>query len=193
MTKSSILVAALTATLAGTIVSAQVDPSVAKARAAGVDTKVFGFALGEPLALPICETLQSQRCQLKTWPDGTIPIVLSANDDHPWMIEPLYAYTLNGNLVRVQFDGHWDDEGFVKASADLSAKYGKPQRTAPVKFQNDLGATFNRTDLHWSLPGLHVDLEHLSDSAFKVHIELESSRQTRTLKKASEDAKKPKL
>src|SRR5262249_40587319 len=33
------------------------DPSIAKARAANVDTKVFGLQLGEPLQLPTCPSM----------------------------------------------------------------------------------------------------------------------------------------
>lgn len=37
------------------------DPSIAKARAAGVDTRVFGVPLGEPLQLPLCSTANERK------------------------------------------------------------------------------------------------------------------------------------
>jgi len=37
---------------------AKPDPAIAKAKAAGVDTKVFGVPLGEPLRLPACASLR---------------------------------------------------------------------------------------------------------------------------------------
>ncbi|MDO9466062.1 MAG: hypothetical protein Q7J36_02045 [Thiobacillus sp.] len=42
------------------------DPSIAKARAAGVDTRVFGVPLGEPLNLPRCATANERKRETRS-------------------------------------------------------------------------------------------------------------------------------
>lgn len=49
----------------GTSINA--DPSIAKAKAAGVDTKVFGVPLGEPLSLPLCASANEQKRELQSY------------------------------------------------------------------------------------------------------------------------------
>lgn len=46
--------------------SAHADPSIAKARAAGVDTKVFGVPLGEPISLPRCATANERKRETRS-------------------------------------------------------------------------------------------------------------------------------
>jgi hypothetical protein len=47
--------------------STNADPSIAKAKAAGVDTKVFGVPLGEPINLPRCATANEQKRELQSF------------------------------------------------------------------------------------------------------------------------------
>lgn len=46
--------------------STNADPSIAKAKAAGVDTKVFGVPLGEPLSLPRCATANERKRETRS-------------------------------------------------------------------------------------------------------------------------------
>lgn len=75
------------------------DPSIAKAKAAGLDTKVFGVPLGEPIKLPRCATANEQKRELQSYDPVTGLPRPSKNFD------PLSAFRGVQTSVTCQSDG----------------------------------------------------------------------------------------
>ena len=163
-----------------------VDPSIAKARAAKVDTNVFGIPLGEPLRLPTCELLgglfsptgpqADPTCTIDTSPGALLtafsPIDLQALQDKnvatiqlnsdscpAWMSSCTVNATLReGNLVRVELTTK--GRGVEQTTGtELRGKYGSPTSSKVGSVTPDVGNPFTITDLVWSLPGLHVEFQ----------------------------------
>ena len=169
-----------------TSVGRGVDPSIAKALAAKVDTRVFGIPLGEPLRLPTCELLgglfsptgpkADPTCIIDTSPGALLtafsPIDLQALQDKDvaaiqlgsdscptWMSSCTVNATLReGNLVRVELTTK--GRGVEQATGtELRGKYGSPTSSRVGSITPDVGNPFTITDLTWSLPGLHVEFQ----------------------------------
>jgi hypothetical protein len=154
------------------------DPSIAKARAANIDTKVLGLALGEPLLLPSCgsffdvvgRTAPTQTCVQPDLPDvfgsGSLTaeelrtkglfISFPSEACPSWMADcGVSAMTYDGLLVAIDIKtkGHTVDQAVVK---DLRDKYGPPTLVKPIEVTPKVGNPFKANHLEWMLPGLHV-------------------------------------
>jgi hypothetical protein len=162
-----------------------VDPSIAKARAAKVDTRVFGIPLGEPLRLPTCQILgglfspgglqANPTCITDTsgatdliaaFLPGALDAIanvttieLNADSCPGWMSVCTVPATLDaGNLVRVDLTTKGRDVEQT-TGAELRGKYGPPTSTVRGTVTPDVGNPFPVTDLIWSLPGLRVEYQ----------------------------------
>jgi hypothetical protein len=151
------------------------DPSIAKARAAHVDTKILGIPLGEPLQVPACASLfdDEKTCfhnlsglekALGVDDDAgdrqhTSPVQL-AKDACPSWSKDCYAQvmTYDGLVVAASIltKGHMVDTAVAQ---DLRAKYGPPTSVKPIAVTPRIGNPFKATNLEWFLPGLHVIYE----------------------------------
>jgi len=148
------------------------DPSVAKARAAHVDTKILGIPLGEPLQVPRCSSIfgDEKTCvqefsalvkALGVEEDAgdrqqTSALQLSQDACPPWSKDCSGAVmTYDGLVVAVSIGtkGHTVDTAVAQA---LRAKYGPPTSVKPIAVTPRIGNPFKATNLEWFLPGLHV-------------------------------------
>jgi hypothetical protein len=151
------------------------DPSIAKARAAHVDTKVLGIQLGEPLQIPRCTSLFGTETTCVQNLSGlekalgvdddagnrqhTSPLELSQDACPSWSKDCTGAVmTYDGRVVAVSIGtkGHIVDAAVAQ---DLRAKYGPPTSAKPITVTPRVGNPFRATTLEWFLPGLHVIYE----------------------------------
>jgi hypothetical protein len=149
------------------------DPSIAKARAAHVDTQVLGLALGEPVQIPQCASMFSMHettCIVKA---SELLNSLGLGDDpgtreHTMMLElsqeacPSWSQdcearlmTYDGLLVAIDLKtkGHNVDQAVAR---NLREKYGRPTSVKPLEATPRVGNSIKVNDLEWVLPGLHV-------------------------------------
>ena len=190
--RTSLIFAALSVLFPAGLLSAQApaDPSIAKARAAKVDTRVFGIPLGEPLRLPACDPLGNlfnpggpQASPTCVTPTGAaadflaalLPvdadavrnlanIELSADSCPNWMTNcNVAAALIDGNLARVVLStkGRNVEQATAK---ELRGKYGPPTSSNAAIIRPDVGNPFNITDLVWALPGLRVEFQPVKQS-----------------------------
>jgi hypothetical protein len=161
------------------------DPSIAKARAANVDTKVLGLALGEPLRVPSCDSLgdfSTRTCVLSNQ-NPALEAALAAlgldlgprtgeeqrtegksvlfpSDNCPSWLRDCGAsvLTYDGLLVAIDLKtkGHNVNQAVVR---DLRDKYGPPTLVKPIVVTPRVGNPFKANNLEWILPGLHVVYE----------------------------------
>src|SRR5438876_2759865 len=152
------------------------DPSIAKAHAANVDTKVFGIPLGEPLQLPTCASMfdSSRTCLQKEVPAevfdtltsmmtvfGAAPaaptmedarmgvrIVELTSDACPWWLSGCTArlMTYDGLLVAVSIDTKGHTVDQA-AAKDLRTKYGAPTSVRPISVTPRVGNPYKANDL----------------------------------------------
>lgn len=165
------------------------DPSIAKARAANIDTKVLGLSLGEPLRLPSCGPLLSlsvptQTCVQQDLAEvpGVAAVVeaLGMGSKQPsaeelrtnglsvsfvpdacpaWMSE-CGASAMTYDGVLVAIDIKTKGHNVDQAVVrDLRAKYGPPTSIKPITVTPTVGNPFKANNLEWLLPGLHVVYE----------------------------------
>jgi hypothetical protein len=173
----------------GSSASTTNDPSIAKARAAKVDTTALGMQLGEPLRMPDCPQVSlatilnplalntNQDCrnssegldQLaevltgvksnKVPGEGTETVQLS--EDHcPSWVDGCTAYvTLHNNSI--VFVGVYTKGRNVAKTVtnELIEKYGKPTRVVLGEVTPDVGNAFKISEPEWTLPGLRVEYE----------------------------------
>jgi hypothetical protein len=202
---------------------AKPDPSIAKAKAAGVDTKVFGVPLGEPLRLPRCATANERKnarqeidfgsafrgvqtsttCQS----DGAIMAFIGAllggkGADRYIMLSkdscPNWAYC---EVVATLHEGNLagvavmilPGAGEDTVGKQLRAKYGKPTRKETVQYQNEYGARYEVDELEWVLPGLHVEYKPGPKGGGVVAIVTETGYKALKAKEAVQEAQQPKL
>jgi hypothetical protein len=194
--------------------SPAVEPSIARARAAKVDTRVFGIPLGEPLRLPACDTLgglftgpvqQIPTCVIDTSAATSlltafVGLNLEDKDVATIQLSTVNAALREGNLVRVELTTK--GRGVEQAAGnELRGKYGAPTSSTRGTITPDVGNPFTVTDLIWSFPGLRVEFQPVTrvegdDSRVKtneglVRIETETAYQLR--RKDVEEQSKPKL
>ena len=166
------------------------DQSIARARAAKVDTRVFGIPLGEPLRLPTCDPLgnlfapggpqASPTCltdtsgadffaaflpaELTAANNNSALIQLSADSCPTWMTScTVTAALLEGSLARVVLTTKGRGVEQVTGN-ELRGKYGPPTSTVAGTVTPDVGNPFNVTDLVWSLPGIRVEFQPVRKS-----------------------------
>jgi hypothetical protein len=194
------------------------DPSIAQARAAKVDTTVFGLQLGDPLNLPQCAgglfgplTRTKVTCVAGDDVVGiAVAIIAEATGDAQmgeavhislpadrcpaWMSDcTAMAVVENGRLMAIS--AVTDGPGVEQAAAkELRAKYGT-RATARQRFITpDSGAAkFDVWDLFWDFPGLHVQYLPVYANVTKglLRIETEPVYQKRMARE--KEAVRPKL
>ena len=140
--------------------------------------EVFGFKLGQPLAIPECEKVSGHTFGAETdpcfekypyeryteggpniiylhFPNGQIPKMIHGTHIECMLIE--------GKLEAIKFStsGLKDIERVLAA---LTAKYGKPLSIERPVVQNAMGAQYEDLDAQWDLPNLFVRFRGLSES-----------------------------
>ena len=195
------------------VASGPPDPSVAQARAANVDTKVFGMQLGEPISLPGCGLWGSlvvktncQADQIEGFVNAMLELAGGANvaeavviklvsDSCPTWIPDCTATAsvIDGRLagVIVQPPGSRVRDAVAK---ELMTKYGRPtaatQRTiTPL----EAGSPFDVVDLEWDLPGLHVDYQVVDATIYYGKVRIETGTLYQRRMASEQEAAKPKL
>lgn len=198
------------------------DPSIAKAKAAGVDTKVFGVPLGVPLQLPRCATANERKnarqeidllsafrgvqTDVTCQSEGSIMAFMGAllggkpADRYIMLAKdscPDWAYCeVAASLHEGNLVGIMIMLQKVRddyVGKQLRAKYGKPTNKETVQYQNDYGARNEVDELEWGLPGLHVAFAPGPTEGGLVVIETETGRKLREAKQAVQEGKQPKL
>jgi hypothetical protein len=203
--------------------STNADPSIAKAKAAGVDTKVFGVPLGEPLRLPRCATANERKnarqeidfgsafrgvqtsttCQSEGAMMAFMGTLLGGKGaDRYIMLSkdscPNWAYC---EVVASLHEGNLagivvmilPSAGEDPVGKQLRAKYGKPTRKETAQYQNEYGARYEVDELEWVLPGLHVEYKPGPKGGGVVAIETETGHKALEAKEAVQEAQQPKL
>lgn len=202
--------------------STKSDPSNAKAKAAGVDTKVFGVPLGVPLQLPRCATANERKnarqeidflstfrgvqTDVTCQSEGSIMAFMGAllggkpADRYIMLAKdscPNWAYCeVVASLHEDNLVGVMVILQKVKddyVGKQLRAKYGKPTNKETVQYKNDYGARHEVDELEWVLPGLHVTFTPGPTEGGLVIIETETGRKVREAKEAVQEGKQPKL
>ena len=171
------------------------DPSIAKARAANIDTKVLGLSLGEPLRLPSCGPVLSlsvptETCVQQELSDalglGAVAEAFGMGSASPtaeelrtqgmsvsfvpdacpaWMSE-CAATAMTYDGVLVAIDIKTKGHNVDQAVVkDLRAKYGPPTSIKPITVTPKVGNPFKANSLEWLLPGLHVVYEAIIKGA----------------------------
>ena len=192
------------------------DPGIVKARAANVDTKMFGIPLGEPLALPKCSgsifgpppttnCIEDNKLAvglvtalLGVNPDPGEPTVvtiqLTEGNCPTWLNACTFNATIqNGRFVAAVLSTNGRD---VEAAVgkELRGKYGQ-RASMRQRFitPNNGGAKFEVWDLDWEFPGLHVEYKVVNSTILDGFVLIESET-LYTVRKAKErEAAKPKL
>ena len=189
-----------------------IDPSIAKARAANIDTKVYGLQLGEQLRLPTCP---ESPWVFKDHPTcfyedpGIIKEIGSMLGDAPdrktneiWKLvyvqkgpraEVLFY---NGLLVALKIDTEGINDEPQRAK-ELREKYGPPTLVKPFTYTPRIGNTLKANDLEWRLPGLHVEYravlkkpdssEVISVDGGSIYVETETAYQRRLAKEKEQE------
>jgi hypothetical protein len=195
------------------------DPSIAKARAANVDTNVFGIPLGEPLTLPVCAysgIFDSGRnptnCILKTGLEelgaavvgalvgadsaelsNLVSIQVTQNNCPTWMDCAVTGTLDNGLLVALSLTTN-GREVEAAVGKELRGKYGQ-RASMQQRFisPNNGSRDFEVWDLDWELPGLHVGYRVVNDVVTKGLVRFESERIYQLRRAQISEATKPKL
>jgi len=194
------------------------DPSIAKARAANVDTKVFGLQLGEPLRLPTCAGPSSLFGDHPTcfYEDtGIIKEIGEAmggasarQTTEDWRLVFVHkgpraeVLFYDGLLAAVKFEtkGINDEPEWAK---ELREKYGPPTLVKPFTYTPRIGNTLKANDLEWRLPGLHVQYSAVLKKANSaevitvdggfVYVETEAAYQRRLAKEKEQEKSRTKM
>jgi len=188
------------------------EPTVARAKAAGVDTRVFGMQLGERLRLPACGLLELPAASGSTClasnlltdlatrmanPDGSpIPILRLARANCPnWMSDCTVAAQLDssGRLIGIAAttDGYAVGETVLR---ELVGKYGSRfGRLSTVFTLDSTGAKYPTSNYDWNLSGLRVLYFIVEDNLKRgrLIVETEEAYQRRVAR--DREANRPKL
>ena len=195
------------------------DPSFAKARAANVDTKVFGIPLGEPLKLPVCaktgifdSASNPTNCILKTGLEelgatvlgaflgadtsdmaNLVTIQVAQSNCPTWMDCAVTGTLDNGLLIAVALTTS-GREVEAAVGKELRGKYGQ-RVSMQQRFisPNNGSRDFEVWDLDWELPGLHVEYKVVSDVTTRGLVRIESERIYQLRRAQIKEATKPKL
>ncbi len=188
------------------------EPTVARAKAGGVDTRVFGIQLGERLALPACNifslgTAASTTCLAKDVitelatrmvnPGGApMTIIKLARANCPgWMSDCSVGAQVDasGRLIGIvaNTDGYAVEE---QAMRELTAKYGRRFGRLPVVFtRNENGAKYPTSHYDWNLSGLRVLYFAVEDNLKRGRLIVETEEAFQRRVALTREAKRPKL
>jgi len=201
--------------------AAGTDPSIAKARAAHVDTKVYGLQLGEPLRLPTCASAYGEipaTCFYEGEQDAfskelntTLAAMMGVRDsksNEDWRMVfvrsgPKAMVLLHEGLlvaVRIETGGIKDEQ---QKSTELREKYGAPTMVHPFTYTPRVGNTLKANDLEWRLPGVHVEYsavlkkpnssEVVSIDAGSIYVETETAYQRRMAQMREQEKSRTKM
>ncbi len=199
------------------------DPSIPKAVAAHVDTKVYGVQLGAPLKLPTCPSAYGdlpETCFYEGEQDAfskeleatAAALFGSARDRDPhdeWKMVyvhngPKADVLLHDGLVaaiRLGTNGINDVDLTTK---NLREKYGPPTSVKPFTYTPRVGNILKASDLEWRLPGLHVEYsavlkrsgalaEPVSINEGYIYVETETAYQRRVAKEKEQENNRTKM
>ncbi|MCC6265491.1 MAG: hypothetical protein IT169_18100 [Bryobacterales bacterium] len=188
------------------------EPTVARAKTAGVDTRVFGIPLGERLALPACNlfalgaapaatclmnnAIMDLATQIVNPGGGPIPVFKLAPSNCPsWMSDCTVAAQLDssGRLIGIVAD---TDGYAVEAVAlrELTAKYGPRFGRLPVVFTRDEnGAKYSTSHYDWNLSGLRVLFYVVEDNLKRGRLIVETEEAFQRRLATTREANRPKL
>lgn len=189
------------------------DPSIAKANAAGVDTKAFGIQLGDRISLPACSTsdmLITPKTTCLVAGDlalatsllsalepglGEIHNIKLARDSCPqWLSQCMVLASVeNERLISLtmQPDGHKVEQ---ETARELRAKYGARFAARERIITPDSGAAqFRSYDLEWNFPGLHVFYRPVHETIYKGLIRIETDRAYELRLAREKEANRPRL
>jgi hypothetical protein len=191
------------------------DIGIAKARAANVDTKLFGIPPGEPLAIPKCaggllETPSTNCFETHEMMEGLVAAIVGANPD-PGAPTVVTIQLTPGNcptwMDACSFDARIENGRFVAArlgtkgrdveaavGKELRGKYGQRASMQQRSISpNNGGATFEVWDLDWDLPGLHIEYKVVNSTILDGYVRIESDTIYSVRKAGEREAAKPKL
>ena len=188
------------------------DPSIVRAKAANVDTKVFGIPLGERLSLPTCNMfeaagLNAATCVSNSAIDELVEalanmgggslgttIRLAKANCPSWMSECTVSAELDsGRLIGIV--ARTDGLVVGKDAADeLRAKYGS-RHSMQQRFntRTDTGAKFETWDLFWDLQGLRVEYYVIDGNVKRGLLIVQTEEAYKRRLARVRDEKKPKL
>lgn len=203
--------------------STNADPSIAKAKAAGVDTKVFGVPLGEPLSLPLCATSNGLERETRSLKDiDFLGVFRGVQTSTTCQSEMAFVSSKFGGKAADRYimlsKDSCPDWAFCAVEAalhkgklagvavmilagvgedtvgnQLRAKYGKPTRKETAQYQNEYGARYEVGELEWVLPGLHVEYKPGPKGGGVVAIMTETGYKALKAKEVVQEAQQPKL
>ena len=196
------------------------DPSVAKARAAGVDMTALGLQLGQGFSPPQCPQANigdvmgaifggrsgpapiypcSQGQVSQPSPGLTLDkgIQITPASCPNWVTPSpcsVSALERSGLLLGVYLYTN-GQTGDASVSAQLIAKYGKPTQQIPVTFKNLYNYSAQMTKLVWTLPGLYVEYDPFTTdiNQGEIFIETETGHQLRAAAQQTQQQAQPKL
>src|SRR5215471_7430576 len=184
-----------------------IELSLAKAKAANVDTTVFGLQLGEPLLLPTCagpSSLSQDHPTCFYEDPAFIKEIVDAlggapnrQTDENWRMVFVHkgpkasALLYDGLLAAVKIETRGINED-PQWSKELREKYGPPALVKPFTYTPRIGNTLKANDLEWRLPGLHVEYsavlkkansaEVITIDGGSIYVETEAAYQHRLAK-----------
>jgi len=195
------------------------DPSVAKARAAGVDVTALGLQLGQGFNMPECQ--QSSLADAfgaifggNTGPPPVYPcsagavaqpatfgmvmeqgVAIAQTACPGWVSPCTFPALVRNGLLQGVYIYTTGQTGDAAVAAALVAKYGKPTQQIPVTFKNLYNYSAQFTKLVWTLPGLYVEYDPFTTSINQgqLLIETETGHQIRTAAMQAQAAAGPKL
>jgi hypothetical protein len=191
------------------------DPSIAKALAAHVDTKVYELQLGAPLRLPTCPSMFNVPATC-FYEDSAlaqeIGTLLGGAPDRKtneqWRLVFVYngpkleVLLYDGLLVAVKLETGGINDAERKAK-ELREKYGPPTSVKPFTYTPRVGNTLKANDLEWLLPGLHVEYnavlkkensaEVVTIDGGSIYVETETAYQRRVAKQKEQEKSRTKM
>lgn len=188
------------------------EPTIARAKAAGVDTRVFGIPLGERLALPTCNFFAlgappAETClmndaitelvtQMAKPNGGPIPLFKLAPANCPgWMSDCTVSAQMDssGRLIGIvaNTDGYAVE---AQAMRELTAKYGPKFGRLSVTFTRDEnGAKYATSHYDWNLSGLRVLFYVVEDNLKRGRLIVKTEEAFQRRLATTREANRPKL
>jgi hypothetical protein len=198
------------------------DPSAAKARAAGVDTKVFGIPMGEPLTLSTCPTRlgflvdASNTCVEGNPVEGNAlaKVLLASVTGPPKEEDPKTKYVrinLEQSLCPQWTDGcaitaavhqgaivgaYLITKGYTvekTTATELKGKYGTPSISVEQHITAHNGLKFTVWEHQWIRPGFYVEYLPVNGIIEVGLVRIETQIGYKIRTEKEREAKKPKL
>jgi hypothetical protein len=192
------------------------DRGIVKAQAAGVDTKVFGIPLGDPVALPKCDNPSRTQVNCfvivggdplsgllgaivgappKPRDDKTELTIYMAEPGCPtWLTTCTFLATVQGGRLVAAFLGTKGRGVERTVAAELRSKYGnRVSMQERIITPNNGAQQFSVQDLDWELPGLHVEYKVVDNTINDGYVRIESETLYEARRAKERGAARPKL